>query len=315
MLAIIDGDVLCYQACRARWQTKAKIKEGVNYVQLDQDGKRVPLQFTKEEDKKYLEDCWENLKEDLQTLLDTVYCSDYVMAVKGEDNFRELLHPGYKMNRRKDLSKRNIFVPVLRKLLVHENYAVEALNREADDLLRIWAEEARSKDIDYIICSIDKDLKCIPGKHWFIHKNEMVEISEAEAMHHYYWQLLVGDSGDKIPGVLGCGKKTADILLALCKTEEEYQEVVVEQYIFIYGDEWKEQLLVNGRMIHLQRHVHDYFNPREWAIIRGLEGVKPLTETDDGIQRHIATDNIGRKASYSGEPIQQRTLDIPGADG
>ena len=50
-IAIIDGDVLCYQACKPRWEKKVKIQDGMSFVSLDDDGKRIPLEFTKDEDR------------------------------------------------------------------------------------------------------------------------------------------------------------------------------------------------------------------------------------------------------------------------
>ena len=201
MIAIIDGDVLCYQACKPRWEKKARIQDGMSFVSLDDNGKRVPLEYTKDEDRQYLEESWNNLQKDLRMLLDTVYCDEYIMAVKGPDNFRNLMYPEYKLNRHADPTKQNEFVPVLRKLAVKEELAIESSGREADDLIRIWAEQARAADIDYVICSIDKDLKCIPGKHWLMHKKTLITVSEEDACRHYYEQLLKGDPTDNIPGI------------------------------------------------------------------------------------------------------------------
>lgn len=271
-IAIIDGDVLCYQACKPRWEKKARVENGFSFVSLDDDGKRLPLEYTKEEDREYLEESWENLKKDLATLIETVYCDDYIMAVKGENNFRYLLYPEYKLNRHADPTKQNLFVPVLRKLAVAEDLAVEAVGCEADDLIRIWAEQARLYDQDYVICSIDKDLKCIPGKHWLMHKKTLIEVSEADAMRHYYEQLLKGDPTDNIPGVPRVGEVKASKILAPLSTEAEFQEAVVSEYIAAYGDDWKNFLLSNAKMIHLQRHPTDYFNFKEWPIIEELYG-------------------------------------------
>ena len=70
MIAIIDGDVLCYQACKPRWEKKARIEDGISYVQLDEAGKRIPLEYTMDEDREYLKESWSNLQKDLETLLD-----------------------------------------------------------------------------------------------------------------------------------------------------------------------------------------------------------------------------------------------------
>ena len=278
-IAIIDGDVLCYLACKERWKEKARIEDGVSYISLDDDGKRKPLEWTKEEDRKFLEKTWVILQKELRILLEEVFCTEYIMAVKGENNYRNMMYPDYKLNRHKDPNKQNVFVPTLRKLLVMEDYAVEADGFEADDLIRIWAEQCKLHGIDYIICSIDKDLKCIPGKHWGMKKKKMETVSEDEALKHYYYQLLKGDSTDNIPGVPGIGEKTALKLLAPLSTEEEYQECVVEQYMLMYGDAWEDWLLFNGKMIHLMKDPNDYFTLKNWQVAQVIREMKKEKES------------------------------------
>jgi 5'-3' exonuclease len=272
MLAIVDADVLAYQACRSRWEKTASVNNNVAYIKLDEKGVRIPLEFTREEDKEYLKETWENFKNDLVRLLDAVYSTDYLAAVKGVNNFRNLIYPEYKMNRHKDPNKQNMFVPTIRQLAVAEGIAVPADGREADDLLRIWAEEARAANQDYIICSIDKDLRCIPGKHYYMKtgKERIFEMSEEAALKFYYTQLLKGDPTDNILGVPRVGEVRAARLLEPFNTEEEYQECVVEQYLLAYGPKWEEQLLVNGRLIYLQKHRYDYFDISNWPVVQAL---------------------------------------------
>lgn len=271
-IAIIDGDVLCYQACKPRWEKKAKIQDGVSFIQLDDEGKRIPLEWTKEEDRKYLEECWENLKIDLQNLLNGLYCEHYLMAVKGSGNFRNKLYPEYKLNRHADPTKQNAFVPVLRRLAVAEDLAIEATNFEADDLIRMWAQQATEAGDEYIICSIDKDLKCIPGKHYLMHKKEIIIISKEQATRHYYEQLLKGDPTDHIPGVPRVGEVKAEKILKPYESEFEFQEQVVDQYIQAYGDQWYDYLMSNGKMIYLSTTETDYFTCRNWPIVQELLG-------------------------------------------
>lgn len=270
MLALIDGDVLCYQACKPRWEKKAKIQGGVSFVSLDDDGQRIPLEYTKEEDRYYLEESWEHLKKDLQNLLDSLYCTEYLMAVGGKDNFRKTLYPEYKLNRHANPNNLNAFVPILRQLAIAENLAIAAEGREADDLLRIWAEQATNVGDDFVVCTIDKDLKCIPGKYYNIKHKTTINISTEDAMRHYYEQLLKGDPTDNIPGVPRIGEVKAAKMLADCYDESEFQECVASAYIAVYGDEWKDYLLSNGKMIHLQKHPNDYFNFSEWPIASEL---------------------------------------------
>jgi len=263
MIALIDGDVLAYGACKARWQDKAE--NGMVLRELEEDGSVKPLEFTTEEDRKYLEECWANLQKNLESMLETIFCEQYLMAVKGKGNFRDDLYEDYKANRKKRPSP-NIFVPAMRELMIMEELAIASDGREADDMLRIWAEQCRMHDIDYIVCSIDKDLKCIPGKHYIMHKDLVIDIAEEEAMRHYYEQLLKGDPTDNIPGVPRVGEVKAAKVLKPYSKEEDFQEKVISEYIAVYGDEWREYLLINGKLIHLQKDINDYFNLSEWPL-------------------------------------------------
>jgi 5'-3' exonuclease len=267
---LIDGDVLCYQACKPRWERKAKVQDGHLLTPLDESGKIIRPEYTIEEDTQYLQESWKALKKDLQELQDKFFTNDYLMAVKGPNNFRNIMYCDYKISRNKDPQIANKFVPTLRKLCVRDGLAIESEGREADDLLRIWAEECRRAGTDYIVCTIDKDLKMIPGSFYNMKQKELIEISEEEAMRHYYEQLLKGDPVDDIPGLRGVGNVKAKKLLADCKEESEFQEIVVGMYIRHYGDNWYDMLLSNGKMIYLQKHSEDYFVLRDWPIVKEL---------------------------------------------
>jgi hypothetical protein len=274
-LAIIDGDVLAYGACKPRWEKKVKQVDMGNGTiasirQLDADGKPVALEYSKAEDTEYLMQSWDNFKKDLDILLSAVFCDDYVMAVKGLDNFRDIVYSEYKLQRRAPAHDLGKFVPSIRELAVFEGYAIAANGREADDLLCIWAEEARKAGQDYVICSIDKDLKCIPGKHYLMHKKTMIEVSEYEALKFQYQQLLTGDATDNIPGIPGVGPVKAANFLSDCLSEDEMQVVVVELYKAVFQDEWREYLLSNGKMLYLQRHYNDYFTLENWPIVKEI---------------------------------------------
>lgn len=285
-LAIIDGDVLAYNACKPRWQDKVKIENGVSFVNLDEHGKKVQLEFTVAEDRQYLEESWDNFRKILNKMLEQLFCSDFLMAVKSGPSYRDLMYPielnsdktravwGYKANRWKPEAENNKFVRTLRELAIFEELAIPATGREADDLIRIWANEARESGDDYVICSIDKDLQCIPGMHYLMHKDKVVEVSQEDATRHYYEQLLKGDATDNVPGVPKIGDVRAAKILAEYATEEEFQECVVSHYIAAYGDNWFDYFLSNAKMIHIQRDMNDFFRAREWSILRELCNIK-----------------------------------------
>jgi 5'-3' exonuclease len=268
-LAIIDGDVLAYQACKNRWD-----RHETGVIKLDENGQRILPTFSHEEDVKYFKTVWKTFNYELKKMLDTLYCTDFVMAVKDGKSYRDHLYDDYKATRTPAPSFQNHFVPKIRTLAVYEGLAIPAIDREADDYLRTWALEARRAEKDYIVCSIDKDLLCIPGKHWRmsfdIEKQFIVNVSEREALENYYIQLISGDSADNIPGVPRIGPVKAKNVITACITEEEMQEAVVGFYLNAYGDEWYNYFLINAKLIHIQTHLNDFFDCSSWPIIQEL---------------------------------------------
>lgn len=100
--------------------------------------------------------------------------------------------------------------------------------QEADDAIGIRAYSLGEED--YVICSIDKDLDNIRGKHYNFVKNEHYTITEEEAIKNFYRQVLTGDRVDNVPGLAGIGPKKADKILKDCSTEEDLYKAVLEAY-------------------------------------------------------------------------------------
>ena len=284
MILLIDGDVLAYQACSPRWEDKAQKQLELDddgnlitkyIVELDSEGKKVEFNYTAEEDRIYLERSWRQFKKLVRDLIAKLYGTDYMMAVKGENNFRNLLYPEYKLHRHENIRAHTLFVPAIRELAVIEGMAIPAHGREADDLLRIWSEELRRQGKEYCVCTIDKDLRCIPGHHYLLHPHlennkRRIFIDEEEANRNYFQQFLKGDPTDNIPGIPKIGEVRAAKILSYCHTIEEFQAEVINQYILAYGDAWFEFFLSNAKMIHLQTHPEDYFDCRSWPIVKEL---------------------------------------------
>jgi len=259
MLAIIDGDVLIHRSVDSDWWARLKLKDTSK-----------PVVWTNEERRAVTEKGWDTFYAGFNEMLDRVYATDYLMAIKGKDNFRDTLFPEYKGNRKKDPNKINPFLQTIRDLTVMNELAVEADGMEADDLVRIWAEEARRSEVPYIVCSVDKDLNCISGKHFSMYDNKVYDVSENEAIYNYYKQLLTGDRTDNIPGLPKVGPVKAGLLLEGLSTEEEMQEVVVASYIEAFGDSWLDYLLSNGKLLHILRNTEDFFKVTNWKIVKAL---------------------------------------------
>jgi len=85
---------------------------------------------------------------------------------------------------------------------------------EADDVVMIHLVALRER-YNVIVAAIDKDLRQYPGTFWYFKpgSEEEVIIDQEQAYFNLWTQVLVGDSGDKIPGLGGCGKATANKVL------------------------------------------------------------------------------------------------------
>lgn len=270
-IALIDGDVLAHIACKNPWERLQ------NYRGIQRNNPRFKfkpdsdddINFSAAEATRYTNESWLNFKNHMRTTLEAIYVDSksFKMAVKGDNNYRDLIYSEYKANR-KGFKIGGEFPPIMRAKAVYEKLAVFSEGREADDLLRIWAEEAKAEGKEPIICSNDKDLHCIVGQHWNVKKNEFKVITEDYAIRFYFEQLLQGDPVDNIPGVPSIGPITAKKLLADCTKENEFQEMTLTVYKAAYGDEWKNQLLANGKMIYIQKHLNDYFTILDWKCVQ-----------------------------------------------
>ena len=138
---------------------------------------------------------------------------DVLVAVKGRGNFRKDLYPKYKAQR-KDLEEdMKAALNLGHKYMVEKYDAVQADGMEADDLVSIWAYEAREAEQQYVICGIDKDLLQIPGNHYNFGKKVHDFVDDDTANLNLMLQCLTGDSTDNIPGIKGIGPKKAATIL------------------------------------------------------------------------------------------------------
>lgn len=133
--------------------------------------------------------------------------ADCVVAISSPPLFRTKVDQTYKA-KRAGLRKPVCFTDV-REHLEREWNVKKIAGLEADDILGILA--TRPGLGHRIICSMDKDMRQIPGPLWD-HK-ELQVISETDADHWFYTQTLVGDVTDGYKGCPGVGPAKAKKLL------------------------------------------------------------------------------------------------------
>lgn len=149
-------------------------------------------------------------------------CSEYEIFLTGKNNFRNALYTGYKASRKH--KPKPVHYNALRNHLITVEGAVVSEGQEADDELGI------RQDRGSVICSIDKDLLMIPGRHYNFVRREHMEVTELEGRHNFYSQLLTGDSTDDIPGKWNFGPAKANKALEGCTEIEEYNQVILQEY-------------------------------------------------------------------------------------
>jgi DNA polymerase-1 len=229
MLAIIDGDVLLYISI---WGAETK------------------------------EEARENFDSLFEAVLEGLFTTDYVMALGGPDNFRFSIYSEYKANRKKSKSTRPKWFLDLKSEIVNDyEGCISTDNCEADDMVRIWANECKQ---NYVIVTIDKDLDCIEGLHYNPRKKEIHTVGAGYADYFYWKQLLMGDSVDNITGIPNIGPKKSEKMLEDTTGAMERKEVVCKAYRDFYGEEGHSYLLANGKLLHIWRYLGDYFKfPKE----------------------------------------------------
>ena len=156
-----------------------------------------------------------------------------MMAVKGRGNFRNDLASDYKANRKELDADLRVALNYAHSYMVDELGAIPADGMEADDLVSIWATEARDEGRDYVVAGIDKDLLQIQGDHYNYNKKTHQTISRDEGNLNLMRQCLIGDTADNIAGIKGIGpKKAAKILdgvpmserwTTVCSTWKEHE--------------------------------------------------------------------------------------------
>ena len=178
----------------------------------------------------------------------------------GEDSFRKILDPVYKANR-KDVVK-PIHLEACRQFLVTHWKAEVVRGYEADDGMGM------AQKGDTIICSIDKDLLQVPGKHYNFVRKEFREVTEDEGLRAFYTQTLVGDRSDNVFGVAGIGPvKAAKVLDPLLP--EEYYKACLTLYC---GDE--ERLHKNCKLLWIWREPDGVWEPPEKEPMRDIGGLE-----------------------------------------
>jgi DNA polymerase-1 len=222
MIALIDGDVLVYKAA---WAAETPMEcEGGTYLGVDHGTVQS-----------IVEHCFDQI-------LSAVKPDRMIVCLTAPDGvFRTDVYPAYKSNRKKE--RKPLAWKAAREWIESTCETFVRPKLEADDVMGILAT-GRVKGLkgDRVICSIDKDMRQVPGLHFnWNEKSEhagMSVVSEAEGDRLFYLQTIAGDPIDGFPGVPKIGMVKAEKMLEAARKDSEtiithdewYWSIVLDAY-------------------------------------------------------------------------------------
>lgn len=190
-----------------------------------------------------LENALHTVKKTISTIINAVKPKDVKLFLTKGDNFRHRLATIAKYKGNRDDQRRPQHYADIRKYVVKYYDATECEGIEADDAL------ADNQTDRTVICSIDKDLLQVPGKHYNWVSDTKILVTPETGLMSLWCQVLTGDKTDNIPGIYRCGPVTAKKYLSECTTEEEMRDVCIEkwtEYLDNNSPEWWN----DGKAVH-----------------------------------------------------------------
>lgn len=144
-----------------------------------------------------------------------------VLCLPPEDsvNFRYKVFPDYKKHR----GERPEIVTEMYKWVRQEfPHLIRSIpNVETDDIIAEEAFLCKLNSEGFIIVSNDKDFGQISGFHLHPFSGELKKVTHEESLLNFWYQMLVGDGADGIPGCPGIGdKKAVEILMEALKADQ-----------------------------------------------------------------------------------------------
>lgn len=176
-----------------------------------------------------------------------------------------------------------------------DRFQVKSWNtREADDGMAYVAVSAASAGKLAVICTADKDMRMLPGRHVVWKTKQLVEVpfgcfelvhDELVYGHKWFWlQMLQGDGADNIPGIPGVGEGIADKLLRGVESNEEAYSIVSGAYLKKYDEQWPDRFVEQAMLLWLRtdRHAHlmDFMTLMPWARSIEAAGMRTVQRVE-----------------------------------
>ena len=204
---------------------------------------------------------WDAVVRDIDDLmnriLNTTRADSYQCFITGDNNKRYEIDPEYKANRKDKIPP--VFRAEANAYMVTKWGARVSDGNEADDEMGI--AQTQAEPLTTIICSIDKDLKQIAGRHYNWRRDEFDMVDPLDGLRLFYRQLLTGDTSDNVHGIRGIGPVKAGKYINDVEDEWDMFEIVQA----LYNDD--ERLLRNGKLLWIMKKDNDWWEfPKETEV-------------------------------------------------
>ena len=239
--ALIDADILAYQAASVA-------EKPVDWG----DGLWTLHSFEHE--------AQEHFDSMVNNIMEKTGAEDVTLVWSGSTNWRMDVYPEYKSNRK--ATRKPLVLKAIREWASNKYFSVSSSNLEGDDVIGMLATDPKLSG-KYVICTIDKDMKTIPGSHYNFGSDEFFEINNHEADKWHMFQTLTGDATDGYPGCPGIGKVKAEKILNDAINEgtpwakpHEMQEIMWKHVVAAYDKAGfgEEYALSQARVARILRH-------------------------------------------------------------
>lgn len=270
MIALIDGDILCYRCAFAAEKTKylATRFEGEMWGPFDSHkdmkdylvGQLTDYTIWSRKEVEPEELAIQATQATLQSILTKLGTDKYELYLSGPVSFRDSVAVTKKYKGNRDGVSKPVHYAAVRNFLVSALSGVVCEGGlEADDTLGIRA--TRLGD-ECVVVSIDKDLLQIPGQHFNWVSDEHTRVSPRGGALALGCQILSGDATDNIPGLAGIGQRKAAAILEGSTDLRDMCSRIWKQYLDHCGNDEaraKNYLLEQGTLVYILRDIEDSF--------------------------------------------------------
>lgn len=209
----------------------------------------------------------------IDNILEAVSCKDFFVCIQGEGNFRKSVPAKYVQYKAQRGEKPLLFQELYDWVKVKYKHRCVVIDGEETDDFVVRAINAGNVGA---IC--DKDIFANASGLFFNYMKPELGVffwNDEERWAKYWRQVLHGDDGDNIDGIVklaqetkekygiktnGVGEKATDKILDGCVTEKESAERVLEAYKLAYPDDGYERMKEMCFFLWMRRYEGEVFD-------------------------------------------------------